>query len=516
MITYDTSPERYRHWTLAVEPPIATLTLRGPDGRPAGELGPLHQRLSVDIELSDAVQRLRFEHPEVGAVVVTGGTEDAFLTVTSNGIPSGWPAAARVAATVFANEVWCAIEDASACSGQRWLAALNGSASGPGYELALATDEILLVDDDRSTVSLPEVPVGEPPATGGLTRLTAKRRVPPELVDAFCTRPEGACGERARRWGLVDRLVPHRQFTEIVRARALAAAGTSIRAAASEGVVLNPLRREEFEGGFAYPDLRVELDEEAGTASLTLVGPCNLECFAPGPGPKRLRSRWWPLAVCRQFDDALLLLRRNWPDLSTLILRTEGDPLAVAAADLALMTGYGGDWFVDEVVLYWKRTLKHLERTSHSLVTLIEPGSCFVGTLLELALAADQTYMLAGIDPDRSDLAPAQVFLTGMNFGPLAGANGLTRLQSRFVNRDDHLAAIADRVGDPIAASEAADMGLVTALSCDWTSRTRQLIDERSGRAPDALTGLIAAPRGPGPETLETKIFSRLFGGPAA
>ena len=510
MITYDTSPERYRHWTLAVEPPIATLTLRDTGGQRAGDLPHPHPRLSVDIELSDAVQRLRFEHPEVGAVVLTGATEDAFVTATGNGTPSGWLAAGRVAAAVFANEVWCAIEDASECSGQRWVAALNGSASGPGYELALATDEILLVDDGRSTVSLPEMPAGEPPAAGGLTRLTDKRRVPPDLVDVFCARPEGACGERARGWGLVDRLVPHRKFTETVRARALAAAGTSTRPAASEGVVLNPLRREEFEGGFAYPDLRVEVDEEAGTASLTLVGPCNVECFAPGPGPRRLRSRWWPLAVCRQLDDALLLLRSNCPDLGTLILRTEGDPLAVAAADLALMTGYEDDWFVHEVVLYWKRTLKRLERTSHSLIALIEPGSCFVGTLLEVALAAEQTFMLVGTDPDRPDLPPAQIFLTGLNFGPLPRANGLTRLQTRFTNRDDHLAAIANRVGDPITASEAADMGLVTdALFGDWTSRTRQLIGERSGLPPEAL-------RAAGPETLETNIFGRLFGGAAA
>jgi benzoyl-CoA-dihydrodiol lyase len=466
----------------------------------------------VDVELSDAVQRLRFEHPEVGAVVVTGGTEDAFCTEIGNRIPRGSSPAVRADVATFANEVRCAIEDAGANSGQRWLAALNGSASGPGYELALATDEIVLVDDGRSTVSLPEVTVlGELPATGGLIRLVDKRRVRPDLVDVFCTRPLGAGGEQARTWGLVDGVVPRPRFAEVVRDRALAAAG-SPRAAVSEAVELSPLRREEFDGGFAYPDLRVELDEEAGTAFLTLVGPSKLECFAPEPGPRRLRSRWWPLAVCRELDDALLLLRANWPALGALVLRTEGDPLAVAAADVALTTGYEKDWFVREVVLYWKRTLKRLGRTSHSVIALVEPGSCFVGTLLELALAADQSYMLEGIEPDRPDLPPAEIFLTSMNFGPLPGASGLTRLQTRFLDRDPHLAAIVGRVGDPIAAAEAAEMGLVTGAlpAADWGSRTRQVIDGRAGLAPDALTALTANLRGAGPETLESKIFGRV------
>jgi benzoyl-CoA-dihydrodiol lyase len=457
VITFDTSPDRYRHWKLTVEPPIATLTL---DVDEDGGLSPGYQLtlnsydLGVDIELSDAVQRLRFEHPEVGAVVVTGSKDKVFCARLDIRMLAQSPQAAQVNFYKFTNETRCAIEDASANSRQRWLAALNGTASGDGYELALATDEILLIDDGSSAVSMPGV--------GGLTRLVDKRGVRPDVADVFATLPEGVRGERARNWGLVDELVPPSRFAAVVRERALAAAGDSPRPPADEGVRLIPLQREEFEGGFAYPNLRVELDEEAATAALTVVGPASLDCFAPEPGPQRLRASWWPVAACRELDDALLLLRTNWPELGTLVLRTEGDPLAIASADVALLTGYENDWFVREVVLYWKRTLKRLEVTSRSVIALIEPGSCFVGTLLELALAADRAYMLDGTGPDRPDTPPAQVVLTGMNFGPLPRSNGLTRLQTRFLGREDHVEALAKRVGDLITAAEAAKLGLVT------------------------------------------------------
>jgi benzoyl-CoA-dihydrodiol lyase len=488
VITYDTSPDRYRYWALTVDAPIARVTLIVHEHHEPG----LRSLECLHIELFDIVQRLRFEHPEIGAVVVTGGTEEAFQVALGMPIQDESASTAAVDVVRFANEVHSAIEDASANSAQHWLAALNGSASGPGYELALATDEILLVDDDESTVALPEVPLGLAPSAGGVARLVDKRRVRPDLADIFRTRAEGIGGEQAQRWGLVDRVVPRHRFAEVVGEHAVAGAGTSVRASVSEGVELSPLRREDFEGGFAYPDLRVELDGEAAAAFLTLVAPQRLECFAPKPGPTRLRSRWWPLAVCRQLDDALLLIRRNRPELRTLVLRSEGDALAVAAADVAMTTGYDDDWFVKEVVLYWRRTLTRLEHTAHFVLALIEPDSCFVGTLFELVLAADRAYMFDGTDPDRPDLPPANIFLTGMNFGLLPRSTGLTGLQTRFPARHVGHDAIASRVGDPILATEAAELGLVTAAMGhgEWERGTRRIIEDQArGRHRHDLLG---------------------------
>ena len=520
MISYDVTPEGYRHWALLIEPPVATLTL-GPDGE-TGDNGDgtddfdaqLSALLRVDIELFDALQRLRFEYPDIRAVVVTGGSDEAFRTGIA-GIPPG--AASDVAANVwtFRNELRCAIEDASANSGQYWLTALNGSASGPGYELALATDEIVLVDDGRSAVALPAASApGEFPPASALVRLVDKRHVRPDVVDAFCAAPGGVSGDRAVDWGLVDLTAPERCFRSVVGDRALRlcrAAGTTRRGPASEAVELGPLWREEFDGGFAYPNMRVELDRDACEAALTIVGPSNQECFAPEPGPRRLRSHWWPLAVCRELDDALLRLRSHRPEVRSLILRTEGDPLAVASADVALMSGYEHDWFVREVVLYWRRTLKRFALAWQSVFALVESGSCFVGTLLELAFAADRIYMVDGTAPDDPERAPAEIFLTGMNFGPLPQANGLCRLESRFRTRADHLAALAQRVGDPIRAAEAAELGLVTEamVPAEWEDRIRQAIKERAGLTLGARAGLAVTVHTAGPQTLETKIFGR-------
>ena len=511
MITYDVTPEGYRHWVLTIDPPVAILTLAGEDGGVGSPDGTLSSLLRVDIELSDALQRLRFEHPDVGAVVVTGGVGDAFCTGIP-GIPPG--SAPDLAANVwtFRNEVRCAIEEATAISGQRWLTALNGPASGAGYELALATDEIVLVDDGRSAVAFPEVTCrGELPATGGLIRLLDKRRVRPDLVDAFCCRAEGVAGQQAVDWGLVDLAVPEHRFTETVRDWARSAAGAIPRGPASEAVQLTPLRREDFDGGFAYPNVRVELDRNAAEAALIIAGPANHECFAPEPGPKRLRSHWWPLAVTRELDDALLRLRSHRPEVRSLVLRTEGDPLAVASADVAMTSGYEQDWFVREVVLSWRRTLKRLDVAWQSVVALVEPGSCFVGTLLELALAADRAYMVEPTgrrDPgDRS----AEIFLTGMNFGLLPGLSGLTRLEARLRGRDDDLAALAQRVGEPISAGEAAKLGLATAaiVEAGWKGMIRREIELRAGLPVETRAALAATVAAAGPETVETKIFSR-------
>jgi benzoyl-CoA-dihydrodiol lyase len=523
MITFDTHPDRYRHWKLSVEPPVATLTL---DVAEDGGLSPDYQLklnsydLSVDIELHDAIQRLRFEHPEVRAVVVTGGKDKIFCAGANIRMLAQSSHAAKVNFCKFTNETRCSMEDASENSGQRFIAALNGTASGGGYEMALATEEILLIDDGNSAVSLPEVPLlGVLPGTGGLTRLIDKRRVRPDLADVFSTLPEGVRGERARDWGLVDGIVPRSRFAEEVRSRATAAAESSTRNAAEddEGVTLETLDREETaDGGWRYPNLVVEFDEDLSTAALTLSGPpadlTGSPSFGDPAGIRAAGAGWWPLAACRELDDALLLLRTNHPETATLVLRTDGDPETVAAADDVLGGLSESDWLVKEVVLFWKRTLKRLELTSRSVVALVEPGSCFAGTLLELALAADRSYMLEGEDPDRPGVAPAAVLLTGMNFGPLPRGSGLTRLQTRFLGRDDHVEALRGRAGKPIEAAEAAELGLVTSTpdEIDWEDEVRLVLEERASYSPDALTGMEANLRFGGPETLETKIFGRL------
>lgn len=517
MITFDVSPEEYRHWALTVHPPVATLMLGGDAGAGDGcgsgtedAEAQLASLLRVDIELSDAVRRLRFEYPDVGAVVMTGAEFGAFSTGIAE-IPPGAEPDIAVNVWTFRNEVRCAIEDASANSGQYWLAALNGPATGPGYELALAADEIVLVDDGRSAVALPEASMpGAFAPTGCLARLVDKRGVRPDLIDAFCCCPTGLSGDRAVDWGLVDLVAPEDSFTEVVGQRAGAVAGTGRQGLAEEAVGLGPLWREEFDGGFAYPNVRVELDRGAGVAELTVVGPAKHECFAPEPGPRRLRSRWWPLAVCRELDDALLVLRSH-PEVGSLVLRTEGDPLAVASADVAMTSGYEHDWFAREVVLYWRRILRRVDAAWQSVIALVEPRSCFVGTLLELALAADRICMVDGTAPDDPDGRAAELFLTSMNFGLLPRAGGLTRLESRFLRRSDHVAALAQRVGDPISAGEAAKLGLVTEVvaPAEWEDRARRAVEERTGLTDACRAGLALAFAGAGPETLETKVSFR-------
>lgn len=509
MITYDVSPEQYRHWALTVHPPVATLVLGGGDeAGDEGGSGPedaeaqLASLLRVDIELADAVRRLRFEYPDVGAVVMTGATSGAFSGLAR--IPPGAAPDVAVNASTFRNEVRCAIEDASAHSGQYWLAALNGPAGGPGYELALAADEIILVDDGRSAVALPEATTpGEFAPTCGVARLVAKRGVRPDLIEALCCCPAGLSGDRALDWGLVDLVAPEDSFTEVVGERARAAAGTSRRGLAEEAVALGPLWREEFDGGFAYPNVRVEVDGGTGAAALTVVGPANHECFAPEPGPRRLRSRWWPLAVCRELDDATLVLRSH-PAVRSLVVRTEGDPLAVASADVAMTSGYEHDWFAREVVLYWRRILRRVDAARQSVIALVEPGSCFVGTLFELALAADRICMVGGPARDDPDGRAAELFLTSMNFGLLSRADGFTRLEARFSRRSDHVAALAERVGDPICAAEAAKLGLVTEVvsPAEWEGRTRRAIEERARLTDACRAGLAWALSGAGPREI--------------
>jgi benzoyl-CoA-dihydrodiol lyase len=512
-VSFDTDPGRYRHWRLRVDGSTATLALDTDEGgglHPGYALKLNSYDLGVDIELHDAVQRLRFEHPEVRAVILTSDKEGVFSAGANIKMLAQASHPLKVNFCKFTNETRLAIEDASACSGQVYLAAVNGTASGGGYEIALAAERILLVDDGSSAVSLPEVPLlGVLPGTGGLTRLTDKRKVRHDHADFVCTVAEGVRGRRAVEWGLVDELAPRSRLAEVARQRAEELAARSDRPADAEGVVLPPLERELGEDRIAYPHVLVELDRSLGVATFTVRGP-----LAAQPGDpdaiQALGADWWPLALARELDDAVLLLRFNELELGTWVLRTEGDPEAVAAVDATLLA-HARHWLVREVTLYLKRTLKRLELSSRSLIALVEPGSCFAGTLLELALAADRCFMLEG-ELEGLERPPAQVMLTGMNFGPLPASGGRSRLESRFGDRPEALAAAAARQGEPLDAGEAERLGLVTFVydEIDWEDEVRLALEERASLSPDALTGMESNLRFGGPETMETKIFGRL------
>jgi benzoyl-CoA-dihydrodiol lyase len=501
-VEFRTDPASYRHWRLAFDGPIATLTMdvdeRGglADGY---ELKLNSYDLGVDIELHDAVQRLRFEHPEVRAVVLTSAKDRVFCAGANirmlGASEHGW----KVNFCKFTNETRNGIEDASVNSGQVWIAACNGTASGGGYELALACDHIMLVDDRSSTVSLPELPLlGVLPGTGGLTRVVDKRRVRRDRADYFATKAEGIGGRRAVEWGLVDEVVPRTRWAESVAARATAVAARSARPARASGIALTPLHKERSGSAVAYRYVVAALDRERGCAEITVHGPAG----APG----ELTAGFWTLAMTRELDDLILDLRTNEPLLGTWVLRTEGDPAAVLAHDDHLL-GLPDDWRANEIVLYLKRTLKRLDVTSRSLLALIEPGSCFAGSLFELALAADRSYQLDGVFEDEDpDAAPATVTVGDMNRGPLPMGNDLTRLANRFAGE---VPEIPDK---PLRAAEAEEAGLITFApdDIDWADEVRIAIEERASFNPDALTGLEANYRFAGPETIETKIFGRL------
>jgi benzoyl-CoA-dihydrodiol lyase len=514
-VSFDTAPEVYRHWKLRVDGRVATLTLAvDPDGGlvPGYELKMNSYDLGVDIELSDVVQRLRFEHPQVAAVVVTGGLERMFCAGANIRMLAQSSHAWKVNFCKFTNETRNAIEDASANSGQTWIAALNGTAAGGGYEIALACDQIVLVDDGSSAVSLPEVPLlGVLPGTGGLTRVVDKRHVRRDRADIFATKADGIKGRTAVEWGLVDAAVPRARFDEEIARRTAAAVAASPRRADAHGIRLTPLDRHEDGDLVRYPYVEARLDRPARRVDVTVTAPS-----APPPdGPAAVRrqgSDYWPLAVCRALDDLILRLRTNALDLGTWVFRTAGDAGLVVDHDAQLLALHE-DWFVSEVVHYLKRTLKRLDVTSRSLVALIEPGSAFAGTLLELALACDRQYMLDGvfeeIDPDA---APARITTTDANYGLYPMGNGLTRLQSRFFGTDEALAAVRERTGEALDAAAAVDLGLVTATpdDIDWDDEIRIALEGRAALSPDALTGMEANHRFVGPETLETKIFGRL------
>jgi benzoyl-CoA-dihydrodiol lyase len=517
-VSFDTSPEQYRHWRQEVDKEVATLTLDvDQDGGivPGYELKSNSYDLGVDIELYDAVQRLRFEHPEVKAVVVTGGLERMFCAGANIKMLAQSSHAWKVNFCKFTNETRNGIEDATEHSGQTYVAAVNGTSAGGGYELALACDQIVLIDDGSSTVALPEVPLlGVLPGTGGLTRVVDKRHVRKDLADVFATKSEGVKGATAVKWRLVDASVPRNRFMDEVLERARAAAEGSHRPGeqgAGQGVALTPLERTETDDSISYPHVRATMLRDQRRVEITVHAPDS----APPADASAVREQgadYWPMALARELDDLIMRLRTKELELGTWVFRTTGDTDTVLAYD-AQLDGLVGDWFVNEVRHYLKRTFKRLDVTSRSLVAMIEPGSCFAGTLLELALACDRQYMLAGVFEDVDpDAEPATIVLGSANQGAYPMGNGLTRLQSRFFERDDDLTQAVERAGERLDADTAAELGLVTMAldDIDYEDELRIVLEERASLSPDALTGMEANHRFVGPESLETKIFGRL------
>ena len=514
-VEFRTDPSRYRHWRLAFDGPVATITM-DVDERgglvPGYELKLNSYDLGVDIELYDAVQRLRFEHPEVRTVVITSGKPKIFCAGANIRMLAASPHGWKVNFCKFTNETRNGIEDATANSGQTYLAAVNGTASGGGYELALACEHIMLVDDRSSAVSLPELPLlGVLPGTGGLTRVSDKRHVRRDLADYFSTRPEGIGGKKAVQWRLVDEAVPRPRWDETVAERAAELAGRSGRPEDATGVTLTPLGKTRDDDAIDYQHVSARLSRDAGRVDITVLGP---QAGPPADIAEAARqgAAFWPLAVTRELDDLILDLRTNEAELGTWVFRTEGDPALVLAYDELLLAN-AGDWFANEVLHYLKRTLRRLDVTSRSLIAVIEPGSCFAGSLLELALAADRSFQLAGVFEDADPEAePAMITLGDINAGPLTMCNGLTRLQTRFWGDEAGYEAAGKRRGAALEAEDAADLGLITFApdDIDWDDEIRIATEERASFSPDALTGLEANYRFAGPETMETKIFGRL------
>ena len=512
MIDFTTHPDRYRHWTLKLDGPVAELILDVDEdgGLALGYALKLNSYdLGVDIELYDAVQRLRFEHPEVGAVLLTSAKDRVFCAGANIAMLGLSSHVEKVNFCKFTNETRLGIEDASEHSGQRYIAVIGGTAAGGGYELALAADYIILVDDGSSAVSLPEVPMlAVLPGTGGLTRVVDKRRVRRDRADFFCTVTEGVRGQRALDWKLVDELAPRSAMrtTAMARAREFAATG---RPEPGAGIVLTPLAREIGDGEIRYATLRVTLDRANGVANFTIRGP-KIAPPADAAGIHAAGAAFWPLDLVRALDDAILHLRSNEARIGTWVFRTQGDSALVAAYD-DLLTAEGSNWLVREITLYLKRTLKRLDVSSRSLLAMIEPGSCFTGTLLELALAADRSYMLDGV-LEGSNLPEATIRPSAMNFGPLPMGNGLTRMETRLLDDAAALAAARDAIGGDLEAVDAEALGFVTFTpdDIDWEDEVRIAIEERASFSPDSLTGMEASLRFPGPETMETKIFGRL------
>jgi len=512
-IDFQTDPSRYRHWKLGVEGDVATLTM---DVDENGGLFEGYQLklnsydLGVDIELADAVQRLRFEHPQVKVVLLRSGKNRVFCAGANIRMLAGATHAHKVNFCKFTNETRNGLEDSSENSGQRFVTVINGTAAGGGYELALATDHIILADDGSAAVALPEVPLlAVLPGTGGLTRVVDKRKVRRDHADYFCTIEEGIKGKRAVQWRLVDEIVPNSKLEAKVAERTKEFAAASKRNGNGKGITLAPLTRSIDDNGIRYGFVNVDIDRAARIATISIHAP-----DAPPPadvdGMIELSASFWPLQAARELDDAILHLRINELETAMLVFKSHGEGAQVLAHDAFLETNKA-HWLVNEIRQYWKRVLKRVDVTSRTLVTLVEPGSCFVGTLAELVFAADRSYMLVG-SRQGDNRAPPAIVLSAANFGPYPMSHGLTRLQSRFQADPSDVETAQSKIGEALDAEEAEKLGLVTfALDdIDWDDEVRVFFEERASFSPDSLTGMEANLRFVGPETMESKIFSRL------
>ena len=510
-VDYQTNPSQYRHWKLSFEGPVATLAADFDENgglRPGYKLKLNSYDLGVDVELNDAINRVRFEHPEVGTVVVTSAKDKVFCSganIFMLGLSShAW----KVNFCKFTNETRNGLEDSSAHSGLKFLAAVNGACAGGGYELALACDEIYLVDDRSSAVSLPEVPLlGVLPGTGGLTRVTDKRHVRHDLADIFCTTSEGVRGQKAKDWRLVDEVVKPAQFAATVQERALELAAKSDRPTAAKGVALTPLNRSIEADALRYGNVTVEVDRAKRVATFTVKAPA-------GDQPKTVAeieaagSTWYPLVLARELEDAILSMRTNELDVGTWLIQTEGDAAAVLSMD-AVLAEHKNHWFVRETLGLLRRTFSRLDVSSRSLIALIDEGSCFSGTFLEFALACDRSYMLAL--PDDAAKAP-KVTVGELNFGTYPMATNQSRLGRRFYDEAPAIEAVREKLGQALDADAAMALGLVTSNpdDIDWADETRIAIEERVAMSPDALTGLEANLRFNGVENMATRVFGRL------
>jgi benzoyl-CoA-dihydrodiol lyase len=512
-IDCQTDPSRYRHWKIELDGEIASLVM---DVDPAGGLSTDYELklnsydLSVDIELNDATQRLRFEHPEVRVVVIKSGKENVFCSGANIRMLGKATHGHKVNFCKFTNETRLGIEDASEHSRQHYLCAVNGTAAGGGYELALTADHIMLIDDRRSAVSLPETPLlAVLPGTGGITRVTDKRKVRRDYADFFCSTEEGIRGKKAVEWRLVDETVPKSKWEAAVKERAQALAAGSDRPKDAKGVALTPLQRTIGENSIRYRHVTVDLERERRIATITLRA-------ASGPVPASAAdaqaegAKFWPLAVARDLEDAILQLRFNEPAIGLLIFKTEGDAQSVLDYDKFIASNQN-HWFLREVRHYIKRVLKRVDVTSRSFVSLIEPGTCFAGMLAELVFASDRALMLIG-QREGDNKPPAAIVLSEANFGLYPMGNGLTRLETRFLGEPESVARAENKKGDKIEGADAVELGLVTFAyeNFDWDDEVRVMLEERASYSPDALTGMEANIRFAGPETMETKIFGRL------
>ena len=512
-IDFQTDPSRYRHWRVAYQGEVATLFMNVDEkgGLFDGyELKLNSYDLGVDIELADIVQRMRFEHPEVRAVVLRSGKDNVFCAGANIRMLAGAAHDHKVNFCKFTNETRNTFEASGRESGQYYICAVKGACAGGGYELALACDYIILTDDGSSTVALPEVPLlAVLPGTGGLTRVTDKRKVRRDLADVFCTVEEGVKGKRAAEWNLVDEVVPNSKFDEIVaeRARTFAA---RVKKKNGRGIALPPLTRNfSFNGSVTYSSVEVTIGRKPDVATIAISGPTE----PPPADVDALRAegaQTWMLRCARELDDAILHLRLNELEAGVIKFRSHGDPALVIAHERLLLEN-GGDWFAREILLHWKRVLKRIDLTSRSLVALVEPGSCFAGTLAEILFAADRSYMAEGqFEGDNRPAATA--ILSETNFGAYPMSNDLTRLQTRFLGTPEKVESAKARIGAPLLANDAYEMGLVTFAfdEVDWEDEIRLFLEERASFSPDAMTGMEANLRFAGPETMETRIFGRL------